>query len=507
MFVNLVKEVPKVLPSYTYLSEKSINPTYCDIEHCLPLCPHEKKIWVLRGDLILAVGNKNAYLDEGNTNIRDVIDSSCYHYVNHSDRYGHVSLAWPEYDYDGAVYYAGWLYQHADQLSVFIYTGRYHNLEITDVQKVTLEQYISLQFIKAFGAQPIVFFDWEANAEIETYLRGDPFPVNKRKRTYTAPPSACPNHNIVSYYGKTTITPESARSGQLGYEEADLFNISCKREEELLREKNNYSALIARLIKDIREDNARIRWFGAAGKQSQDPKIKILENILQKLNGSTTENLFFNERKRVTYAILLRSVCQVNRHSWSWFWRLKPASLQKFDQEYGGITKVTLSSVQKQRLLDNNIDGVLDDLSCSEAYLSSLSNDSERPAIERIEDGLTYILKRLELGKDRYYPVFRRESKVNKLVALLQEINKENKREYTEKEVQAITTKITKVCAERRILSFWKSDTSNTRCTDDWNAVKNHFFNESEYARYFDELDASLPSSPVADKPDNVSVA
>ena len=227
---------------------------------------------------------------------------------------------------------------------------------------------------------------------------------------------------------------------------------------------------------------------------------------MQKLDGSTTENLFFNERKRVTYAILLRSVCQVNRHSWSWFWRLKPASLQKFDQEYGGITKVTLSSVQKQRLLDNNIDGVLDDLSCSEAYLSSLSNDPERPAIDRIEDGLTYILKRLELGKDRYYPVFRRESKVNKLAALLQEISKENKREYTEKEVQAITTKITKVCAERRILSFWKSDTSNTRCTDDWNAAKSHFFNELEYARYFDELDASLPSFPVCGKSDSVSV-
>jgi hypothetical protein len=47
LFKEIIKDYPKVLPAYAYSYEKSINPAYCDIDNCAPLCPNEKKIWVL----------------------------------------------------------------------------------------------------------------------------------------------------------------------------------------------------------------------------------------------------------------------------------------------------------------------------------------------------------------------------------------------------------------------------------------------------------------------------
>jgi len=185
LLISLIKQIPTIQAKYKYENEKSINPAYCDIEHSFPLCPYEKKIWVLRGDLILAVGIKNAYVDKGNTNIVDLIDTSLHKYLDLDDRYGHPSLAIPEQDYDGSAYYAGWLYQHLNHIEVFLFTGRYQNKKITALQQHYLERYISIQFMEAYGEQEIIFFDWENKDEIDLFLQGTSFPSEKSRRTYS----------------------------------------------------------------------------------------------------------------------------------------------------------------------------------------------------------------------------------------------------------------------------------------------------------------------------------
>lgn len=185
LLINLIKKMPTIHAKYKYTSEKNINPTYCDIEHSEPLCRDEKKIWVLRGDLILAVGNKNAYVSKGNASLKEVVIDSADQYIDYSDRYGHPSLAMPENDFDGSVYYAGWLYQHANHIEVFLCSGRYQNNKISALQREYIERYISIQFINAYGTQDIVFFDWGREEDFYCFLKGTSFPPEKLKRTYS----------------------------------------------------------------------------------------------------------------------------------------------------------------------------------------------------------------------------------------------------------------------------------------------------------------------------------
>lgn len=195
LLINLIKKLPTINPRYKHPNEKSINPTYCDIEHCAPLCPYDKKIWVLRGDLILAVGNKNAYTDMGNTPILNSVNESVQHYIDRADRYGHPSLAMPDGNYTGDAYYAGWLYQHTNHIKVYLCSGRYQNDKINQLEQRYLELYISMQFMEAFGEQDIVFLEYDNDYEMELFLRGKPFPANTVQRTYS--PSMIKHENVL----------------------------------------------------------------------------------------------------------------------------------------------------------------------------------------------------------------------------------------------------------------------------------------------------------------------
>ena len=181
-----IKTFPKVLPQYKYENEDSINPVYSDIEHCSPLCIGEKRIWVLRTDFTLALGIKNAYASKGNLKLLDKVDETMHTYVNLDDRYGHPSLALPENDYDGSVYYAGWLHQRSNQLEIFICSGRYHNENLSRKQRLCLELYLFLVIKQAFGNQPIIFIDWHHEKELELFLKGSLFHPKIPKRTYSS---------------------------------------------------------------------------------------------------------------------------------------------------------------------------------------------------------------------------------------------------------------------------------------------------------------------------------
>lgn len=185
LMIEFIKTFPVVQAQYKYECEKSINPAYCDIEHCEPLCIHENRIWVLRRDLTLAVGIKNAYTAEGGTSLKDKIDASMHQYVCADDRYGHPSLTLPEGNYDGTAYYAGWIHQHPNRLEVFIYSGRYHNRKLLESQKLFLESYLFFKFSGALGQQQITFIDWGYHEdELEFFLKGITYPNKQPKRVY-----------------------------------------------------------------------------------------------------------------------------------------------------------------------------------------------------------------------------------------------------------------------------------------------------------------------------------
>lgn len=182
-----IKLFPKVYPTHKHESEEGgINPLYSDIEHCDPLCGDEKIIWVLRGDLTLAVGIKNAaeYINAGSTNIADKVDESMHCYINFKDRYGHPSLAMPENDYDGSVYIGGWLRVYQGRIDVYLLSGRYDNPGLTPSQKQCLEQYLSIKFRSAYGEYNVVFWDWDNNEEIFLFVGNQDFPSEKTKRVY-----------------------------------------------------------------------------------------------------------------------------------------------------------------------------------------------------------------------------------------------------------------------------------------------------------------------------------
>lgn len=208
LLLDLIKKIPTVQADYTYANEKSINPAYCDLEHAQPLCPDEKKIWVLRGDLIFAIGNKNTYVELGNTDILTVIELSLHKYIDLSDRYGHPSLTLPEGDYDGSAYYAGWLYQNINRIELLLYSGRYQNMKISRSQQCYLERYISQQLMNTYGEQDIIFYDFEKEEELEVYLQGDLFSSSVTRRVYT--PDSIQNKSLLDFliennYEKTAI--------------------------------------------------------------------------------------------------------------------------------------------------------------------------------------------------------------------------------------------------------------------------------------------------------------
>lgn len=180
----LCESFPKVHATYGYEGEGGINPAYCDIDTCIPLCPDEKRIWVLRGDGILATGIKNVCVYEGNTSIFDKIEETAHTYLDSKNRYGHPSLAVPDTTYDGSVYLAGWLCERHDHLQIFLQSGRFHNNSLSAVERNILESHVAYKFIQTYRTERVIFYDRIGEETLTLFLAG-PFSTERPSRIYT----------------------------------------------------------------------------------------------------------------------------------------------------------------------------------------------------------------------------------------------------------------------------------------------------------------------------------
>ncbi len=189
--------ITRVFPAYTRTNESAINPVYqdiCNVSH--PLQKNEKKIWLLRSDFILSVGNKNGFWTTFNDHgLSDTIDKSLHRYVNWEDRYGHPSLAVRHHGYDGSAYYGGYLAQREDCLEIYLFSGRYDRSDLEDDEQAMLEVYIACRLRTAYGEQPVVFIDAAMYDDkpdsldhfaLSLFLRDKPLPEQCARRIYEA---------------------------------------------------------------------------------------------------------------------------------------------------------------------------------------------------------------------------------------------------------------------------------------------------------------------------------
>jgi len=159
------ERIPPVQPKYHYPGEDTINPAYQDIASIrCPLQSGQIKIWVLRRDLILAIGLKNAYEREyGYTGFKEGFEVSLHRFINFDNRYGHPSLTIPEGSYDGSAYYAGYICQRPNYLQVYLVSGRFERTDLNAEQTSILEAYIAWQFQTVYGTQDVVFDHGDSN--------------------------------------------------------------------------------------------------------------------------------------------------------------------------------------------------------------------------------------------------------------------------------------------------------------------------------------------------------
>ncbi|MCF6777735.1 ankyrin repeat domain-containing protein [Thiotrichales bacterium 19X7-9] len=141
-------------PNYINKREKSINPAYENIDgdYYCPLTENEHRIFVLTESMMLNTGIKLKYTTE---DLKQRVDAKSHKFIDWGDPYGHPSIANNE-----AVYSAGYLYQRNGYLEVILISGRY-NQELTNNQKRILEFYLTNKFIKAYGNQDIIFYDYD----------------------------------------------------------------------------------------------------------------------------------------------------------------------------------------------------------------------------------------------------------------------------------------------------------------------------------------------------------
>ncbi|HBI21590.1 MAG TPA: hypothetical protein DDY37_03230 [Legionella sp.] len=191
----IMEHIPPISAKYIRENELGMNPTYQTMDVIdRPLEMNRKKIWVLRSDLILAVGNKNAnWIKFNDTDLPDAIDTELHAHVNWDDRYGHTSLAIPHPGYDGSVLYGGYLAQRDGYMEIYTFSGRYYRQDLDDHRKAVLEAYVAHHVQKAYGNQPVVFIDAvEAgpnavldNFELSIYLHNHSLPEYCIRRSYT----------------------------------------------------------------------------------------------------------------------------------------------------------------------------------------------------------------------------------------------------------------------------------------------------------------------------------
>ncbi|KTD18389.1 hypothetical protein [Legionella jordanis] len=191
----LSSNIPLIKPKYFYDNEKSINPAFENIQMITkPLKLNEKRIWLLRGDFLLVTGVKNAYEREyGYEGLKQVFNPALYQFINWEDRYGHPSLALPELDYDGSVFYAGYLCQKKDFLQVYLVSGRFDRKDLNGLQTEILEAYIALQLQVAYGQQAVVFeFGDPDNPKFhQTFFSHGTFPKENPRRIYSRSDIMC----------------------------------------------------------------------------------------------------------------------------------------------------------------------------------------------------------------------------------------------------------------------------------------------------------------------------
>lgn len=78
---------------------------------------------------------KNAYEKEyGYTGFKNSFSKSLHSFLNWNDRYGHPSLTLPEGDYDGSVFYAGYICQRKGYLQVYLVSGRFERNDLNEEQ-------------------------------------------------------------------------------------------------------------------------------------------------------------------------------------------------------------------------------------------------------------------------------------------------------------------------------------------------------------------------------------
>ncbi|GEM_PF-4816515 len=168
---EMIRAYPTVLAEEFYENEGGMNPAYQVLEDSCLLKPHQKKIWVLRADtdLTIAVGVKNFdYLSyNGKDELYNAVEEKAQRYLNLENRAGHPSLAVPEGDYDGSVYLAGWVCQRPQNtgkdsfIEIYLQSGRYNNIGLTADQVNNLKFYIARRFMRAYGVQDIIFYNFD----------------------------------------------------------------------------------------------------------------------------------------------------------------------------------------------------------------------------------------------------------------------------------------------------------------------------------------------------------
>lgn len=160
--VFIKQQILPIALKYEYQGEENINPAYQSITDVNKrLNRHEKRIWALREDFILATGVKNAYQERyGYTGFKDAFpdEIDLNQYIDLKDRFGHPSLTFNHFDEKIKVYYAGYLSQGENCLSVCLASGRYYRNDLTDEQIKVLETYLSILFQQAYGSQKVIFY-------------------------------------------------------------------------------------------------------------------------------------------------------------------------------------------------------------------------------------------------------------------------------------------------------------------------------------------------------------
>ena len=187
------EHIPAVPALYIRENELSINPAYQNTDAIVrSLDIGQKKIWLLRSDFILAVGNKNSnWTNFKDTQLSAAIETDLHAHINWEDRYGHPSLATPHSGYDGAVYYGGYLAQRNDCIEIYTFSGRYHRHDLDARHKAIMEAYIAYHFQIAYGNQCVVFIDAVAvsstvldNFELSIFMSKNPLPDYCIRRPY-----------------------------------------------------------------------------------------------------------------------------------------------------------------------------------------------------------------------------------------------------------------------------------------------------------------------------------